>query len=76
MYDTIIVGTGPAGFSAAMNLKIHNKSFLWFGNKDMSSKVSKAEKIRNYPGLPEITGPGAAGTFPSACREYGHRHFR
>mgnify|MGYP005785751161 FL=1 len=56
MYDTIIVGTGPAGFSAAMNLKIHNKSFLWFGNKDMSSKVSKAEKIRNYPGLPEITG--------------------
>ena len=54
MYDTIIVGTGPAGFSAAMNLKIHNKSFLWFGNKDMSSKVSKAEKIRNYPGFRKL----------------------
>ncbi len=56
MYDTIIIGTGPAGFSAAMNLKIHNKDFLWFGSKNMSSKVEKAEKIRNYPGLPEITG--------------------
>lgn len=56
MYDTIIIGTGPAGFSAAMNLKIYNKSFLWFGSRAMSDKVSKAEKIRNYPGLPEITG--------------------
>lgn len=56
MYDTIIIGTGPAGFSAAMNLKIHNKNFLWFGSRAMSNKVSKAERIRNYPGLPEITG--------------------
>lgn len=56
MYDTIIIGTGPAGFSAAMNLKIYNKSFLWFGSRGMSNKVSKAERIRNYPGLPEITG--------------------
>ena len=56
MYDTIIIGTGPAGFSAAMNLKIYNKNFLWFGSRAMSNKVSKAERIRNYPGLPEITG--------------------
>lgn len=56
MYDCIIIGTGPAGLSAALNLKTYKKSFLWFGNKNFSDKVSKAEKITNYPGFPSISG--------------------
>lgn len=55
-YDCIIIGSGPAGLSAAMNLKTYNKTFLWFGNKDLSPKVEKAELVTNYPGLPNITG--------------------
>ncbi len=56
MYDCIIIGTGPAGLSAALNLKPYKKSFVWFGSKNLSDKVQKAEKITNYPGFPELTG--------------------
>ena len=56
MYDCIIIGTGPAGLSAALNLKTYKKSFVWFGSKSLSDKVRKAEKITNYTGFPELTG--------------------
>ena len=56
MYDCIIIGTGPAGLSAALNLKTYKKSFVWFGSKSLSDKVRKAEKITNYLGFPELTG--------------------
>ena len=56
MYNCIIIGTGPAGLSAALNLKTYKKSFVWFGSKSLSDKVRKAEKITNYPGFPELTG--------------------
>lgn len=55
-YDCIIIGSGPAGLSAAINLKTYHKSFLWFGNASLSEKVEKAELVNNYPGLPEISG--------------------
>ena len=44
-YDCIIIGSGPAGLSAAINLKIYNKNFLWFGNANLSDKVEKAEQV-------------------------------
>ena len=55
-YDIAIVGTGPAGVSAALTAKNRNKSILLIGKKDLSNKVQKSHKILNYPGLPDITG--------------------
>lgn len=62
-YDCIIIGSGPAGLSAAMNLKTYNKNFLWFGNAELSEKLQKAEMVNNYPGLPGITGKELAAAF-------------
>lgn len=56
MFDIAIIGSGPAGISAAINCKIRNKSFILFGQNELSHKVEISEKINNYPGLPNITG--------------------
>lgn len=55
-YDLAIVGSGPAGLSAALNAKIRNKKFIMFGSKDFSNKLIKAEKINNYLGFPGKSG--------------------
>jgi len=50
-YDIAIVGSGPAGLSAALNAKIRNKKFIIFGSKEISNKLVKAEKVNNYLGF-------------------------
>ena len=54
--DIAIVGTGPAGISAAITAKVRNKSILLLGPQGLSEKLSKAHRIDNYPGLPQIAG--------------------
>ncbi|WP_294187306.1 NAD(P)/FAD-dependent oxidoreductase [uncultured Clostridium sp.] len=55
-YDIAIIGSGPAGISAALNARIRNKDFIIFGNKNLTSKIVKAPKINNYLGFPDVTG--------------------
>lgn len=55
-YDIAIVGSGPAGLSAAINGKIRNKNIIVFGSKELSNKVIKAPKINNYLGFYDISG--------------------
>ena len=50
-YDIAIIGSGPAGLSAALNAKIRNKKFIIFGSKEISNKLVKAHKINNYLGF-------------------------
>ncbi|OOM16086.1 NAD(P)/FAD-dependent oxidoreductase [Clostridium saccharobutylicum] len=50
-YDIAIIGSGPAGLSAALNAKIRKKNFIIFGSKEISTKLTRAEKINNYLGF-------------------------
>lgn len=54
-YDLIIIGAGPAGLSAALygcrqGLKVAVIA------ADIGGQVTKALKIENYPGLPNVSG--------------------
>ncbi len=55
-YDIAIVGSGPAGLSAALNAKIRNKKFIIFGNKNLTNKLVKAPKVNNYLGFYGMNG--------------------
>ena len=71
MLDTAIIGTGPAGLSAAINLKLHDKSVIWFGSARFSDKVEKSEKIANYPGMGYIGGAELNARFADHARALG-----
>ncbi|MCF0135926.1 MAG: NAD(P)/FAD-dependent oxidoreductase [Lachnospiraceae bacterium] len=71
MYDVAIIGSGPAGLSAALNLKLHNKNTLWFGSPELSAKVEKSELIANYPGIPMVTGADLNRRFRQQIEDMG-----
>jgi len=54
MFDIAVVGAGPAGYSAAINARKRDKSVIVIGQH--TGWLAKAEKIENYPGLPDISG--------------------
>lgn len=54
--DIAIIGTGPAGISAAITATVRNKKILLFGSNSLSDKITKAHEILNYPGMPNLTG--------------------
>ena len=70
-YDVAVIGTGPAGLSAAVTAKIRNKSVLLLGSRDLSPKVTKAHAIRNYLGLPNIPGDRLAAAFQASLDDVG-----
>ncbi len=71
IFDTAIIGTGPAGLSAALTLRAHNKKFIWIGSRELSDKVKKAERIANYPGLSNVTGKEMQAAFGRQIQEAG-----
>lgn len=70
-YDSIIIGTGPAGMQAALQLTARKKSFLLFGSPAGSQKVSRAHKINNYLGLPHISGEDLNTAFLAHLQDQG-----
>lgn len=68
-YDVAIVGTGPAGLSAAITLKIRNKNILLLGSKNLSPKVEKAHEINNYLGIPAVKGEELGNRFAEHLKQ-------
>ncbi len=68
-FDLAIIGTGPAGLEAAITAKIRNKNILLIGNRDLSLKVNKAHLIKNYLGIPEVSGESLSESFKKHLSE-------
>ena len=56
MRDIIIIGSGPAGLSAAITAISRGKNVTVVSNAASGSGLFKAPVVDNYPGLPGISG--------------------
>ena len=67
--DIAIVGTGAAGISAALTAKNRNKSLMLFGSGNLSTKIGGEHRIRNYPGISNVTGTELQQAFRKQLEE-------
>lgn len=56
-YDVLVIGGGPAGLSAALNVRARGRSVLVVSNPLEENPLWRAEKVDNYLGLPGLSGP-------------------
>ena len=62
IFDLIIVGSGPAGLTAAIYAKRANKSVLIIEKEAFGGLITHSPKVENYPGFPSISGLDLANT--------------
>ena len=74
-YDIAVIGTGPAGLSAAINAKNRNRNIIIFGKKNLSDKIISAHEINNYLGLYGMTGMEVAEAFKNHIDRMGFVFF-
>ena len=56
MYDTIIIGGGPAGLTSAIYLRRANKKVLLLEANVCGGQIVVAKDVENYPGYEHISG--------------------
>jgi thioredoxin reductase (NADPH) len=72
IYDVIIIGAGPAGISAAIQLKRYGIDFLLLEKDSVGGLLKNASLVENYPGFPKgITGLKLINLFKKHLSELG-----
>ena len=72
MYDLIIIGSGPAGLSAAVYGKRAGLNLLIIEEKPMSGgQILNTYEVDNYLGLPGISGFDMGMTFRHHAEKLG-----
>lgn len=69
--DVLIAGGGPAGISAWLTCHARGLRALLVTNPPETSLLWKAEKIENYPGLPDISGSALLTSMYDGAKKLG-----
>ena len=56
MYDIIVVGSGPAGLTAALYARRAEKSVLVIEKNGFGGQITHSPRVENYPGFVEVSG--------------------
>ena len=71
-YDVIIIGSGPAGYTAAIYASRANLSVLMFQGYQVGGQLMLTSDVENYPGFEEgILGPPMMEKFEVQARRFG-----
>ena len=72
VYDVIIIGSGPSGYTAAIYAARANLSVLMFQGYQIGGQLMLTSDVENYPGFEEgILGPPMMEKFEMQARRFG-----
>ena len=70
--DTVIIGSGPAGYTAAIYAARANMNPELYTGMEMGGQLTTTTDVENFPGYPEgVMGPEMMVQFQQQAERYG-----